>query len=245
MEPDHSAFTARVYQGEFNDERIAAIVSSSVGTAIRSLKDEMNNIIQMSVAAGIAEALARQRTNVGILTQNSTVITATEDLSMDVDARTVFPTPPLTHPTFPADLSLPPMDVDSDDSSRKANHYLRLLYKHKKDPKFRSKGQQKMVEMAFAGTQNFVGVLPTGGGKSLVFLLPALAETVDTPQGGLVQKTLVIIPNKSLMEDTLRKAKDAGVSCSQWTVNTSNTAIKDTALILIAIETLDSYKFRL
>jgi superfamily II DNA helicase RecQ len=101
-----------------------------------------------------------------------------------------------------------------------------------------------MVELAFEGKQNFVGVLPTGGGKSLVFLLPAFAATADTPSHELVQKTLVIIPNRSLLQDTMRKAMLYGVSCNQWSVDTSDRVIKDTALLLIAIESFASYKFR-
>ena len=98
--------------------------------------------------------------------------------------------------------------------------------------------------MAFAANQNFVGVLPTGGGKSLVFLLPAIAATANPHPDGMVQKTLVVIPNKSLMDDTLKRAMKYGVSCVQWTVKTYDQVIKDNALILVAIESLASYKFK-
>lgn len=128
---------------------------------------------------------------------------------------------------------------------QKAHHYLKLFYKNILNPQFHSAGQQKMVELAFAGNQNFVGVLPTGGGKSLVFLLPAFAATVE-PTNGLVEKTVVVIPNHSLvtlMTDTLKKAMESGVSCSQWIVNTSKQAIKDTTLILVMIKSLATYKF--
>lgn len=200
----------------YDNDRLAAMISAGVETAIRAMGNNIDAIIRSSVAAGVAEALSRQPPLDAI------------DTAMDVDL--------VAHPE--------PMDIDSEDTTRKAQQYLELFYKDIQNPRFCSRGQQKMVELAFEGKRNFVGVLPTGGGKSLVFLLPAFAATAETPLDGLVQKTVVLIPNKSLMEDTLRKAINSGVSCAQWTVHTSKRVIKDTALILVAIESFASYKFR-
>ena len=223
----------------YDEENLAAIVSAGIATAIRSLKDEMNGIIQTSVAAGVAEILSRSNSTSGTIIQQSSTSSVPLDTSMDVDSLFEIP---VSQPFLPPSE---PMDIDSSDTGNMALRYLRLFYKDKANPVFRSNGQQKMVEMAFAGSKNFVGVLPTGGGKSLVFLLPAFAATIDPLEDGSVQKTLVVIPNKSLMVDTLRKAMQAGVSCIQWTVNTNERVIKDVALILLAIESLDSYKFKL
>jgi DEAD/DEAH box helicase len=137
-----------------------------------------------------------------------------------------------------------PMDVDTGHASQTAMHYLKLFYQDTDEPKFRSAGQQQMVELAFAGKQNFVGVLPTGGGKSLVFLLPALAATMDIASDGTVMKTLVVVPNKSLLVDTMQKAMKHNISCIQWLVGTNIRIIDNASLILIAIESLDSYKFK-
>jgi hypothetical protein len=147
-------------------------------------------------------------------------------------------TPESDPPTFE------PMDIDTGHASQTAMHYLKLFYHDTDEPKFRSTGQQQMVELAFAGKQNFVGVLPTGGGKSLVFLLPALAATMDIASDGTVMKTLVVVPNKSLLVDTLQKAMKHNISCIQWLVGTNIRIIDNASLILIAIESLDSYKFK-
>jgi DEAD/DEAH box helicase len=232
-----------------DEDRLAAMISAGVAAAIHSLKDNMEGIINTSVAAGVTEALSRQTSMQGLLTQHPSGPSRI-DTGMDVDPPLngldlQLATPHLTPPAITNNIvASERMDIDSVDASQKAYNYLRLFYKDLQNPQFRSKGQQKMVEMAFAGTQNFVGVLPTGGGKSLVFLLPAFAATVDTPQDALVQKTVVIIPNRSLMDDTLKKAMKFGVSCAQWTVSTSERVIKDTALIVVAIESLASYKFK-
>lgn len=244
--PAYTTSVEVVDKSSYSEEQLEAMVSAGVATAIRSLKDDMDSIIRRSVAAGVAEVLARQISTPGTLLQQASFSLVHADTSMDVDTHFGSPT---TQPLLLSSLNdapvSEPMDIDSSGTSNKAEHYLRLFYKNKANPEFRSRGQKEMVEMAFAGTKNFIGVLPTGGGKSLVFLLPAFAATIDPPEDGLVLKTLVVIPNKSLMVDTMRKSLEAGVTCIQWTVNTNDRVIKDVALILIAIESLDSYKFKL
>jgi hypothetical protein len=234
-----SSTPAVVSQQSYDEDKIAAMVSANVATALRSMRSDMDGIIQTSVAAGVAEALARQNS----ISRQSFEPIAPIEIPMDIDStfHNLDIAPPPDSANIPASAQ---MDIDSSDASRKAAHYLKLFYKDKTDPQFRSHGQQRMVEMAFSGTQNFLGVLPTGGGKSLVFLLPAFAATIDTPVGGFVEKTIAVIPNKALMDDTLKKAINGGVSCSKWTVNTSDRDIKNTALLLVAIESLDSYKFK-
>ncbi|MCW2969253.1 MAG: ATP-dependent helicase, RecQ family [Solirubrobacterales bacterium] len=62
-------------------------------------------------------------------------------------------------------------------------------------------GQREAVQAALAGRDSLV-VMPTGGGKSLCYQLPALAER------GLV---LVVSPLIALMADQWRRLSDAGV----------------------------------
>jgi hypothetical protein len=239
--PLNSPPSAVIQQPSGTDDNFAAMVSAGVSAAVRSIKNDLEATIKACVAAGVAEALARQNSVAGPFTRHSSATSV--DPPMDVDVPFNSSTPHLMeHDTIMSD----PMDVDQTVVSQSdVLCYLKLFYKSIREPTFRSSGQQKMVELAFAASQNFIGVLPTGGGKSLVFLLPAFAATMDTPPDGLVQKTLVIIPNKSLMEDTLKKAIAFGISCAQWTVNTSPRVIKDTALILIAIESFATPKFRM
>jgi len=68
-------------------------------------------------------------------------------------------------------------------------------------------GQQEIVEAVCAG-QNTLAIMPTGGGKSLCFQLPALARD------GL---TVVISPLIALMRDQVRALKAAGVSAGALT----------------------------
>src|SRR2546421_9248283 len=65
-------------------------------------------------------------------------------------------------------------------------------------------GQHEAVEAALNGRDSLV-VMPTGGGKSLCYQLPALADQ------GLV---LVVSPLIALMSDQLRRLQHAGVRAS-------------------------------
>ena len=68
-------------------------------------------------------------------------------------------------------------------------------------------GQQEIVEAVTAG-QNVLAIMPTGGGKSLCFQLPALLRD------GV---TVVISPLIALMRDQVRALRAAGVEAGALT----------------------------
>lgn len=70
--------------------------------------------------------------------------------------------------------------------------------------------QQAIVENGFAGKPT-LAVLPTGGGKSLCFQLPALARYYRN--GGL---TVVISPLQSLMKDQVDNLEARGITCAGY-----------------------------
>lgn len=65
-------------------------------------------------------------------------------------------------------------------------------------------GQEELIDAALAGRDVF-GVMPTGGGKSMCYQLPALM---------MPGVTLVISPLISLMRDQVMALKAAGVSAA-------------------------------
>ena len=67
-------------------------------------------------------------------------------------------------------------------------------------------GQREAVQAALEGRDSLV-VMPTGGGKSLCYQLPALAGD-DDPARPLV---VVVSPLIALMSDQLRRLEQAGV----------------------------------
>ncbi|RKT38000.1 RecQ family ATP-dependent DNA helicase [Thiocapsa rosea] len=70
--------------------------------------------------------------------------------------------------------------------------------------------QRAIVENGFAG-RSTLAILPTGGGKSLCFQLPALARYYRT--GSL---TVVISPLQSLMKDQVDNLEARGVTCAGY-----------------------------
>jgi superfamily II DNA helicase RecQ len=68
--------------------------------------------------------------------------------------------------------------------------------------------QKAAMEAIVAGESPVVAVMPTGGGKSLLFMLPAFAE-----QGGT---TVVVVPLIALRGDMKRRCQKLGISCVEW-----------------------------
>jgi len=87
----------------------------------------------------------------------------------------------------------------------------RLLKKHFGFPSFRP-GQERLVAAGMSG-RDTLGVLPTGGGKSLCYQVPALA---------LPGLTLVLSPLISLMEDQTTRALAAGIPAALLTSGLSS-----------------------
>ncbi len=83
-----------------------------------------------------------------------------------------------------------------------------LLRRHLGYPAFRP-GQEDLVRAVMSG-RDALGILPTGGGKSVCYQVPALAL------GGL---TLVITPLVSLMEDQVERARRAGLRAAHLSAN--------------------------
>jgi superfamily II DNA or RNA helicase len=69
-------------------------------------------------------------------------------------------------------------------------------------------GQEEVLGAIMHGESPVVSVMATGGGKSLLFMLPAWAE-----QEGL---TVVVVPLVALREDMQRRCDELGIKCAAW-----------------------------
>jgi len=104
------------------------------------------------------------------------------------------------------------------------------------DPQFKSPEQMQAVDMAMAREENFVLVLPTGAGKSLVFTLPPFNEPDF--------RTYVIVPNKALLTDHIERCNKLGLRVSQW--RSQDRSVPDEAqIVFLALETATSQTFRM
>jgi ATP-dependent DNA helicase RecQ len=112
-------------------------------------------------------------------------------------------------------------------------------------------GQREAVQAALDGRDSLV-VMPTGGGKSLCYQLPALAwDSHDAPSGGGL--VVVVSPLIALMADQWRRLQDAGVRATMLASGMQDghnaQALRDieagdTQLVLAAPERFASGAFR-
>jgi hypothetical protein len=68
--------------------------------------------------------------------------------------------------------------------------------------------QKEAINAIVAGRSHVVAVMPTGAGKSMLFMLPAWAE-----QGGT---TVVVVPLIALRRHMVQRCRELGVSCAEW-----------------------------
>ena len=77
------------------------------------------------------------------------------------------------------------------------------------DPTMQLRGMQQPVLRSIQhGESPIVAVMPTGGGKSMLFMLP-----VWVSRGGM---TVVVLPLISLRWDMQRRCQELGISCAAW-----------------------------
>jgi superfamily II DNA helicase RecQ len=85
----------------------------------------------------------------------------------------------------------------------------------KQDVRFRSIEQEQALYAVLDKQTPLVVILPTGGGKSLLFTLPACIEE------GV---TVVVVPYRALIEDLVQRISDCGVDCMEWKHGNTNPA---------------------
>jgi hypothetical protein len=86
----------------------------------------------------------------------------------------------------------------------------------KEEVSFRSAEQEQAMHAALDGQTPLVVVLPTGGGKSLLFTVPACVE----PNG----VTVVVVPYRALIENLVKRIQACGIECMEWRHGESNPA---------------------
>jgi superfamily II DNA helicase RecQ len=89
-----------------------------------------------------------------------------------------------------------------------------------------------VIQVIHSGASLVVAVMPTGGGKSMLFMLPAFAA------GGL---TVVVIPLLALRGDIQRRCYILRISCVEWE---SRRPPDEASIVLVTPESALSVDFR-
>jgi hypothetical protein len=216
--------------------------------AITQMRMEMKTQIQEGIATGLAEALRRQPLLKETLSHDNS---ASQWQPHDLDD--LYDQPMDTSSSLPSTLTQAiPSSIDMS-ITRQSSSNIQLSSQNNMDvvkpdtlddllcrffqgdtnARFKSPEQRKMAALAVSRQHNFIGILATGGGKSLIFMLAAIRED------GFY--TIVLIPNKMLLRDMMRKAEEANIPCMQWT--TSSGPPTDKRILFVALETATHKKF--
>ncbi|KAK3046026.1 hypothetical protein LTR09_012463 [Extremus antarcticus] len=91
---------------------------------------------------------------------------------------------------------------------QRMNTYAELQRMMQREVSFRS-AQAEAMQAVQRGDSPIVAVMPTGAGKSVLFMLPAWTEP-----GGV---TIVVVPLKALQKDMVHRCERLGIRCAVWT----------------------------
>ncbi|KAF9729764.1 hypothetical protein PMIN01_12628 [Paraphaeosphaeria minitans] len=81
---------------------------------------------------------------------------------------------------------------------------------------FKSDEQEQAMFAMVNGQTPLVVVLPTGGGKSLLFMVPACLDHAGV--------TVVVVPFRALIEDLATRIRARGIDCVEWVNHETNPA---------------------
>ena len=104
-------------------------------------------------------------------------------------------------------------------------------------PTFKSSQQAQAVQLAVEHQQSFVAVLPTGGGKSLTYTLPAFN------QKEVGYRSYIIVPNRALLQDQMERSKAIGLDVVLWTAR-KPVVEEGKQLVFLAMESATSPSFK-
>src|SRR5271154_4800671 len=107
--------------------------------------------------------------------------------------------------------------------SARALSGLRDMYDDKM-ARFKSKEQAKAMQLTLEKKEDVLVILPTGGGKSLMFQLAGWLEKDKT--------TVVIVPFVAVIEDMKDKCNELDLSCYEWRKNDGNIGLENTKIVL-------------
>lgn len=124
--------------------------------------------------------------------------------------------------------SLPKSSTPTEEELEKAMQ--RALGKEKVS--FRSEEQQEAMRAIAHGETPLVVVLPTGGGKSLLFIAPACMER----DAGI---TIVVVPYRQLTNEVVKRAKSLRIDCEEWRYDMTDPS----TLMVVSADMLINHRF--
>lgn len=113
---------------------------------------------------------------------------------------------------------------------------LRSMFPDKSRPAFRSRQQEALIHAITAGQPEIIGILATGEGKSLAFLLPSIL-----PRAGM---TVVVVPLVALKGDMQRRCEEAELEYAVWDSANTKVDYSGIPLVFVSVEQAIGVEFR-
>ena len=105
--------------------------------------------------------------------------------------------------------------------------------------KIPEQGEAMEAIMNLTQQQQLMVVLPTGAGKSVLFMLPALLEEMGT--------NIVVVPFAALMDDLVDRARLAGIDCLRWKssrLQDREQPVRAARLVVVSADVVEIDQFR-
>ena len=138
------------------------------------------------------------------------------------------PTPSIQQPTTEHGLEL--IRVEGVVLSPARYQELQALYGS--NATFQSKAQAAAAELSAKRKNDLLVVLPTGGGKSLVFMAAAVNQ-VEVEKKMI---TVVVVPLKALLADLIRRLEEKNISHSVWLPTWAEPARGNIRCLLVTVD---------
>ena len=97
--------------------------------------------------------------------------------------------------------------------------------------KWKSAEQERAMTTVMSWTEQVIAILPTGAGKSMLFMLPC-----TLPEAGV---TILVVPLVSLRGDLLRRVRELNIDYLVWTLG----EVRDAPLVFVTVEAACTKQF--
>jgi superfamily II DNA helicase RecQ len=124
-------------------------------------------------------------------------------------------------------------------TTRDIQHGLEQLLGPQARWKIPEQGEAMEAIMNLTKQQTLLVVLPTGAGKSILFMLPALLDDTGT--------NIVVVPFSALMDDLVARARHAGVDCIRWKparLQEREQSVRAARLVVVSADVVEIEQFR-
>ncbi len=216
------------------------MITAAVNVALQQVKVETEFSVQKAVAAGLAQFQLQSSSMTPPLPDPEPMVLFASAIDTDLQAESSASAvhfqslPP--HPPLPVLVSKPQSASLTPEAHKEAQVVLCQAF-NDTSAKFKSPQQAQLLWHTIRGHHHFLAVLPTGGGKSIAWEVPARTTEPD-------KLAIVVIPYVAILKDMLRRSQALGIHCMQWIASgKGKSSIDNMQILFVAMESAGTDAF--